>query len=308
MSYFEMFFRFVFILIVLIWIFIITRATKGISFRSFSAEQKWIVILLVLLLLFNNPLHPLNLLTNSGFIEVLDAVFSVTFIMALFAFWLTMIDRFRYENGQHSFLKFYLPKLLPLIIMWITFLTIYIYTRVHQFDDPQFETVNDVPGFLAAVVIYWIINVIVILWLFYVCIRAFIETKGKPEQRKSLNFFFSLFIITFIMILVTLIGNFIPALSNTAIEFVSYFVIVNLYICSLSIAYLPSSKILDDINEGAHTKLEDEDEDETASDYKKSPESDFEMKSEKSEESSNNSQSEKSEKSEKSEQSEKSSD
>eukprot|EP01155_Anaeramoeba_flamelloides_P031404 Anaeramoba_flamelloidesa89132_33.p1 GENE.a89132_33~~a89132_33.p1 ORF type:complete len:130 (-),score=24.72 a89132_33:181-513(-) len=110
------------------------------------------------------------------------------------------------------------------------------------------------------------------------------------------------------MILVTLIGNFIPALSNTAIEFVSYFVIVNLYICSLSIAYLPSSKILDDINEGAHTKLEDEDEDETASDYKKSPESDFEMKSEKSEESSNNSQSEKSEKSEKSEQSEKSSD
>ncbi|KAJ3428738.1 transmembrane protein [Anaeramoeba flamelloides] len=304
MSYFEIFFRYFFVLVTLIWIFLITRSTKGISFRSFTAEQQWIYILLILLLLFDNPLHPLTLLSHDAFVQVLDALFTVTFIIALNGFWLCMLDRFRYDNKNLSFVKFYLPKLVPLFVMWITYISIYMYTRTHEFDDPQFETVNDVPGFRAAFVIFWIMYTLIILWIIYVSVRAFIETKENPEQRKGFFFFFSLFLITFIMILIAIIGNFIPSLRNKSIEFLSYFIIANVYILSLSIAYLPSSKVLGDIKVGKHTKLDEElvadseTDNVNNSDYilddKSSPNTDYEMRNKKSEKSENEENSEES--------------
>ncbi|KAJ6247318.1 transmembrane protein [Anaeramoeba flamelloides] len=208
------------------------------------------------------------------------------------------------DNKNLSFVKFYLPKLVPLFVMWITYISIYMYTRTHEFDDPQFETVNDVPGFRAAFVIFWIMYTLIILWIIYVSVRAFIETKENPEQRKGFFFFFSLFLITFIMILIAIIGNFIPSLRKKSIEFLSYFIIANVYILSLSIAYLPSSKVLGDIKVGKHTKLDEElvadseTDNVNNSDYilddKSSPNTDYEMGNKKSEKSENEENSEES--------------
>merc|ERR1719323_1534139 len=46
---------------------------------DWSMEQRWMLLLLVLLLLYNNPLYPLTF-TNPLFIGILDSIFQSTFL------------------------------------------------------------------------------------------------------------------------------------------------------------------------------------------------------------------------------------
>ncbi|KAJ3429174.1 transmembrane protein [Anaeramoeba flamelloides] len=260
MTYFELIFRYFFVILSIGWICYITNKTHGISFRTFSLEQKWSYILLYFLLLFNNPIWPTILISDHSIVQVFDGIFVVTFIIALFAFWISIIDGLRFERSERKIFKFYLPKLIPLLVLWITFFVIFIYSRIHEYDDPQFETINDIPGFLASKILFWIFIVFYVLYLLYSIIRAFIEVKEKPKFKKRFYFFFSLFFISFVMLLVVFIGNFIPNLSNTSMEFLSYFTIFNIYLILLSYAYLPSSKTIDEL-QNPHEKLGDEEED-----------------------------------------------
>ncbi|KAJ3424498.1 transmembrane protein [Anaeramoeba flamelloides] len=264
MTLFELFFRYFFVMSSIGWICFITHKTREISFRKYSLEQRWSYNLLYFLLFFNNPLWPTILISDHSIVQVLDGIFTVTFVIVLCGFWISIIDGLRFERSERKFRNFYLPKFIPLIGIWITFYVIYIISRRHEYDDPQFETINDITGFLVAQIFLWIFIAFYILHLFYSIFRAFIEIKQKPENKKRFYFFFSLFLISFIMIFVALVGNFISSLRNTSIEFLAYYTIFNIYLILLSYAYLPSSKTLDELQTSSHMKFEDEDDVETS--------------------------------------------
>ncbi|KAJ6228681.1 transmembrane protein [Anaeramoeba flamelloides] len=164
------------------------------------------------------------------------------------------------KKSERKFLKFYLPKIVPLIGIWITFFVIFIYSRIHEYDDPQFETIHDIPGYLAAKVLFWIFIAVYILNLIYSSIRSLIEIKKNPQDQTKFYFFFSLFLISFVMIFIAFVGNYISTLQNTSLEFLSYFTIFNIYIIFLSYAYLPKfEKVREYQNEKSYSDEEDGD-------------------------------------------------
>ncbi|KAJ3447895.1 transmembrane protein [Anaeramoeba flamelloides] len=132
--------------------------------------------------------------------------------------------------------------------------------RIHEYDDPQFETIHDIPGYLAAKVLFWIFIAVYILNLIYSSIRSLIEIKKNPQDQAKFYFFFSLFLISFVMIFIAFVGNYISTLQNTSLEFLSYFTIFNIYIIFLSYAYLPKfEKVREYQNEKSYSDEEDGD-------------------------------------------------
>ncbi|KAJ6240111.1 transmembrane protein [Anaeramoeba flamelloides] len=163
------------------------------------------------------------------------------------------------KKGNRSFKKFYLPKLIPLFVIWITFLALYIWNRVHEADDPQYETIHDVPGFLAAEIIMWIFCAIYLLFLLYAVIRSFIEVRKLEEHKKRFYFFFTTSVIILIFSLIALAGNYIHKIRNTSGEFLSTFTIFNVYLVLITYPYFPSSEMISDLKDSAHLRLDEDD-------------------------------------------------
>ncbi|KAJ6227973.1 transmembrane protein [Anaeramoeba flamelloides] len=260
MTLYELFFRYIFVMLNIIAMFLLVRSVVGIPYRVFTIEQKWISVLIVLLLLWNNPIWSTIILSHSGFVRFLDALFTSSFFVGIWGFWLCIIDGLRYKKEERTFKKFYLPKIIVLSIIYLTFLILYIWVQVHEIDDPEYEVANDIPGFKVTRVFLWLFYVVYLLWIVYACVRAFHDVKNtNTNNAKRFYFFFTITLTVFIFSIFVVGGNFVSKLRNTAGEFLSTFTIFNVYILLLSIAYLPSSSTLDDIKDSSHLKLEEED-------------------------------------------------
>ncbi|KAI5702365.1 hypothetical protein M8J76_005979, partial [Diaphorina citri] len=91
----EIWFRFIFLFgtfVVTCWF---THTLRKYSVQDWSFEQKWMSILLPMLLFYNNPTFPLIFLWNSWVPGMLDALFQITFISTLLLFWLCMYHGLR---------------------------------------------------------------------------------------------------------------------------------------------------------------------------------------------------------------------
>jgi len=65
--------------------------------RDWGMEQKWMSILLPLLLLYNDPFFPLSFLVNSWVPGMLDDLFQSVFLCALLLFWLCVYHGVRVQ-------------------------------------------------------------------------------------------------------------------------------------------------------------------------------------------------------------------
>eukprot|EP01155_Anaeramoeba_flamelloides_P010576 Anaeramoba_flamelloidesa325805_19.p1 GENE.a325805_19~~a325805_19.p1 ORF type:complete len:304 (+),score=44.93 a325805_19:516-1427(+) len=255
MTIFELFFRYVFVMLNIFCLAFFVRRVRGYGFRTFDFEQKWVACLLVLLLFFNNPLWPIMLLSSSGFVIFLDAFVTTIFFLGIWGFWLCLIDGYKYRPEERTIKKFYLPKFIPLFLLWLFFFIIYIWNQVHEKDDSQYETTNDIPGFIVLEIIMFLIFIFYIFWVIYASIRTFIEIKEKPEQKKRFYTFFTITAITFVLTILVVSGNFVNSIRNTSLEFLATFVIYNSYLLFYSVALLPASSPKDEL---AHTQLQED--------------------------------------------------
>ncbi|KAJ6246419.1 transmembrane protein [Anaeramoeba flamelloides] len=135
------------------------------------------------------------------------------------------------KNQKRSFKKFYLPKFIPLIIMYVTFLIQYVWNRVHEHDDPQYESINDIPAYMTVKILFWVSYSVYIVWLIYSSVLR--------------------------------IGNYLPKLRNTTLEFTASFSILNVAFIMLSYAYLPNNSTIGDLKDSAPQELIEEQTDDT---------------------------------------------
>uniref|UniRef100_A0A7N5K2Q4 Transmembrane protein 181 n=3 Tax=Caniformia TaxID=379584 RepID=A0A7N5K2Q4_AILME len=91
--------------------------------RDWGMEQKWMSILLPLLLLYNDPFFPLSFLVNSWFPGMLDDLFQSVFLCALLLFWLCVYHGVRVQ-GERKCLTFYLPKFFIVGLLWLASVTL----------------------------------------------------------------------------------------------------------------------------------------------------------------------------------------
>lgn len=253
----EIWFRFVFVVLTFMVTCMFAHSLRKFSMRDWGIEQKWMSILLPLLLLYNDPFFPLSFLVNSWFPGTLDAFFQSLFLCALLLFWLCVYHGIRVQ-GERKCLTFYLPKLIIVGLLWLSAVTLGIWQTVNELQDPTYQYKVDIANFQGMKVFFLIVVALYILYLIFLVVRACSELKNMPYSDLRLRFLTAL---TFVVLIISMVilylrfsakalqDNFVAELSThyqNSAEFLSFYGLLNFYLYTLAFVYSPSKNALYD--------------------------------------------------------------
>uniref|UniRef100_A0A3Q2TW87 Transmembrane protein 181 n=1 Tax=Fundulus heteroclitus TaxID=8078 RepID=A0A3Q2TW87_FUNHE len=255
----EIWFRFVFVVLTFMVTCLFAHSLRKFSMRDWGIEQKWMSILLPLLLLYNDPFFPLSFLVNSWFPGTLDAFFQALFLCALLLFWLCVYHGIRVQ-GERRFLTFYLPKLIIVGLLWVSAVTLGIWQTVNELQDPTYFYKVDFANFQGMKVFFLIVVAFYVLYLTFLIVRACSELKNMPYSDLRLKFLTAL---TFVVLIISVVilylrfgakalqDNFVSELSThyqnyILSEFLSFYGLLNFYLYTLAFVYSPSKNALYD--------------------------------------------------------------
>uniref|UniRef100_A0A7N5ZYX8 Transmembrane protein 181 n=1 Tax=Anabas testudineus TaxID=64144 RepID=A0A7N5ZYX8_ANATE len=255
----EIWFRFVFVVLTFMVTCMFAHSLRKFSMRDWGIEQKWMSILLPLLLLYNDPFFPLSFLVNSWFPGTLDAFFQALFLCALLLFWLCVYHGIRVQ-GERKCLTFYLPKLIIVGLLWLSAVTLGIWQTVNELQDPTYQYKVDIVNFQGMKVFFLIVVVLYILYLIFLIVRACSELKNMPYSDLRLKFLTAL---TFVVLVISMVilylrfgakalqDNFVAEFNDSLTpdipaEFLSFYGLLNFYLYTLAFVYSPSKNALYD--------------------------------------------------------------
>uniref|UniRef100_A0A8C3A108 Transmembrane protein 181 n=1 Tax=Cyclopterus lumpus TaxID=8103 RepID=A0A8C3A108_CYCLU len=257
----EIWFRFVFVVLTFMVTCLFAHSLRKFSMRDWGIEQKWMSILLPMLLLYNDPFFPLSFLVNSWFPGTLDTFFQALFLCALLLFWLCVYHGIRVQ-GERKCLTFYLPKLIIVGLLWLSAVTLGIWQTVNELQDPTYQYKVDIVNFQGMKVFFLIVVALYILYLIFLVVRACSELKNMPYSDLRLRFLTAL---TFVVLVISMAilylrfgakalqNNFVAELStkysltpNIPAEFLSFYGLLNFYLYTLAFVYSPSKNALYD--------------------------------------------------------------
>lgn len=226
------------------------QVMKKFSFRDWCLEQRFMALLLPLLLLYNNPLFPMNFLTSSWLPGALDGFFQVTFLCSLLLFWICLYHGIRVN--ERRFLPFYFPKFVIVGLLWLAAFTLSTWKVSNSLHDPTYSTAVDSGNFLGVKVFFFIVGSVYVLYLLYLLVRAFAELRSLPYFDLRLRFLtlLGIFVLAVsVAVFVLRFGtsvlqdNFVAELSFTyknSAEFLTFYSLLNLYVYLMSYVYSPS--------------------------------------------------------------------
>ncbi|XP_066452190.1 transmembrane protein 181 isoform X2 [Eleutherodactylus coqui] len=282
----EIWFRFVFVVLTFMVTCLFAHSLRKFSMRDWGIEQKWMSVLLPLLLLYNDPFFPLTFLVNSWFPGMLDDLFQSLFLCALLLFWLCVYHGIRVQ-GERKCMTFYLPKFLIVGLLWLASVTLGIWQTVNELHDPTYQYRVDTGNFQGMKIFFLIVATLYILYLLFLVIRACSELRNMPYVDLRLKFLTALtFLVLVISIFIlylrfgsqVLQDNFVAELTThyqNSAEFLSFYGLLNFYLYTLAFVYSPSKNALYESqlkDNPAFSMLNDSDDDVIyGSDYEEMP-------------------------------------
>uniref|UniRef100_A0ABK0LXP5 Transmembrane protein 181 n=1 Tax=Rattus norvegicus TaxID=10116 RepID=A0ABK0LXP5_RAT len=285
-SQLEIWFRFVFVVLTFIVICLFVHSLRKFSMRDWGIEQKWMSVLLLLLLLYNDPFFPLSFLVNSWFPGMLDDFFQSLFLCALLLFWLCVYHGIRVQ-GERKCLTFYLPKFFIVGLLWLASVTLGIWQTFNELNDPMYQYRVDTGNFQGMKVFFMVVAAVYILYLLFLIVRACSELRHMPYVDLRLKFLTAL---TFVVLVISIVilylrfgaqvlqDNFVAELSahyQNSAEFLSFYGLLNFYLYTLAFVYSPSKNALYESqlkDNPAFSMLNDSDDDVIyGSDYEEMP-------------------------------------
>uniref|UniRef100_A0A452SB18 Transmembrane protein 181 n=1 Tax=Ursus americanus TaxID=9643 RepID=A0A452SB18_URSAM len=290
-SQLEIWFRFVFVVLTFIVTCLFAHSLRKFSMRDWGMEQKWMSILLPLLLLYNDPFFPLSFLVNSWFPGMLDDLFQSVFLCALLLFWLCVYHGVRVQ-GERKCLTFYLPKFFIVGLLWLASVTLGIWQTVNELHDPMYQYRVDTGNFQGMKIFFMVVAAVYILYLLFLIVRACSELRHMPYVDLRLKFLTAL---TFVVLVISIVilylrfgaqvlqDNFVAELSthyqnyilSMGTEFLSFYGLLNFYLYTLAFVYSPSRNALYESqlkDNPAFSMLNDSDDDVIyGSDYEEMP-------------------------------------
>lgn len=249
----EIWFRFVFLVLTFMVTCMFAHSLRRFPLREWSIEQKWMSLLLPLLLLYNDPLFPLNFLVNSWVPSMFDSVFQASFLCALLLFWLCAFHGIRQSERR---LGFYLPKLLIVGLLWVAAFTLSSWQQYNELQDPTYQYKIDIGHFMGLKVFFFTIGAIYLVYLVYLLLRAYSELRAMPYFDVRLKFLTVLMLIVLTMSLVItglrfgtgiLQDNFVAELEthyDNSAEFLTSYGLLNFYLYTMAFVYSPSKNAL----------------------------------------------------------------
>ncbi|KAL3881385.1 hypothetical protein ACJMK2_027833 [Sinanodonta woodiana] len=250
----EIWMRFVFVILTFFATCLFAHSLRRFSLRDWSIEQKWMSVLLPLLLLYNDPIFPLTFLIDSWVPGMFDAIFQASFLCGLLLFWLCIYHGVRQTDRR--FWKFYFPKLLIVGMIWISAVTLASWQEYNELQDPTYFYRLDTTNFIGFKIFFFVVGGIYLLYLLYLLVRAYAELRSMPYFDLRLKFMTLLMLIVLsISIAITVLrfgitalqDNFVADLSThyeNSAEFVSFFGLLNFYMYTMAFVYSPSKNAI----------------------------------------------------------------
>ncbi|XP_072035992.1 transmembrane protein 181-like isoform X2 [Amphiura filiformis] len=246
----EIWFRFVFLVLSFIVTCMFAHSLRKFTMRDWSIEQKWMSVLLPLLLLYNDPIFPLVFLVDSWIPLVLDTIFQATFLSALLLFWLCAYHGIRHSD--HKWVFFYLPKVTIVGLIWLSAILLACWQEYEARGDPTFNYKSDSGNYIGLISFFSVVGGLYLLYLIFLIIRAFTELKALPYMNLRLKFMtiLMLFVVA-VSISVTALRfglsildeNFVTELSSyyeNSVEFLAFYGLLNFYLYTMAFVYSPS--------------------------------------------------------------------
>ncbi|KAJ6240484.1 transmembrane protein [Anaeramoeba flamelloides] len=257
LTYFKLFFQYILVMILITWTGIYFYKLRDVEFKNLPLEQKWLIIMLVSLIFFNNPLHPVTLLSSSLFWRTISLIFTSIFFIELFGGWLCVLGGFR--TPKRHFRGFYLPKFLLLGLIFILFLSLLIWRENHSINHPKYESVTSIPSYCAFRTILTILFVYYWLWAFYSLTGSYSHVKQikKMELKRRFMFFVIIGTIPFFFTFQVLFTILYSKDTYSPIEFMAVFFMYNFYLLGYSYACLPNKLSPNQENNTNHSENSD---------------------------------------------------
>ncbi|XP_069190430.1 transmembrane protein 181 isoform X3 [Procambarus clarkii] len=221
---------------------------------DWSIEQKWMSVLLPLLLLYNDPVFPMTFLMASWVPALVDTVFQSTFLCALLLFWLCIYHGLR--QNERSFASFYLPKLCIVGLLWLTVVVMAALQKYNELWDPLYSAALETNHFQKFKIFFFVTGSLYMLYLVYLIITAYSELRAMPYFDLRLRFMTLLmFIVLCVTITITVLrfgvgmleDNFVAQLSthyDSSAQFMAFYGLLNLYLFTMAYVYSPSERAL----------------------------------------------------------------
>ncbi|ELW56021.1 Transmembrane protein 181 [Tupaia chinensis] len=187
-SQLEIWFRFVFVVLTFIVTCLFAHSLRKFSMRDWGIEQKWMSVLLPLLLLYNDPFFPLSFLVNSWFPGMLDDLSQSVFLCALLLFWLCVYHGIRVQ-GERKCLTFYFPKFFIVGLLWLASVTLGIWQTVNELHDPMYQYRVDTGNFQGMKIFFMVVAAVYVLYLLFLIVRACSELRHMPYVAEFLSFY-----------------------------------------------------------------------------------------------------------------------
>ena len=235
------------------------------QFTKWSTEQKWVCLLLLFLILYNNPVFGLIYVGGFAF-SFINIVFILSFICFLMFTILVFTDALIQPPKERTFLWFYLPKIVLVGLLWVFVITTFTYVRVQEQNDPGYslEIVSGLTSYQTLGIIVVLIMIVYIFALVYYLFRAIEKLRMNLLPQRNAWRSKVLWFFTIIMVIGTIVEIFLYVFSkdwNSPGQFLSYFMFYSLYVWVLSFLYWPSWSAVEETEMvQEETTLEKEDE------------------------------------------------
>ncbi|XP_055551518.1 transmembrane protein 181 [Wyeomyia smithii] len=250
----EIWFRFIFLLFTFIVTCWFAHTLRKYPIYDWSIEQRWMSILLPLLLLYNNPIFPLIFLMNSWLPGMIDAILQATFLCGLLLFWLCIYHGLR--QNERKILTFYVPKLIVILPLWLCAIVLATWEKCNEMKDPTYSHFVDTENYSGFKTFFYISGAMYLLYLLLLILRAYSELRSMPYFDMRLKF------LTLLMLFVLLItlavtmcrfgfgileDNFVAQLNTTyksSAQFMGFYGLLNFYLYTMAYVYSPNGKPL----------------------------------------------------------------
>lgn len=243
---FEITFRMVYAAIMILCLaafLVLTIKNQGI--RYWHTYQRWLVVLLFLLVWYHDPLFLVQVFAGGFWLfPVVHIVLASTFVFLFLFYMLVFVHSLFKKPKERTILTFYLPKILLVGLTYALTVALLVWTRVHSLNDPAQVSARDVPGFFYIEIATVLLFVVYAFYLFYFIVRAFGSSSRMPKKYSAR---FRVVGVFSLLVVIALLGVLIPSTGMRQVDSgLGFFVsstALTLYFFLLAVFFLPSTTV-----------------------------------------------------------------
>ena len=246
-SIFQIYFRFIFTAIAFLFFVLLLFALRKMEFKYWHLEQKLTIPLLLLLIMYNNPLYIVHCYYPSIIVILFDKFVYGLFHSYLYFFILAIFDSLRYKNRKTD-TCFFVPKITLCIIMFILYSAHGIYDELHMLDKDGIidDKIENILGLLE-LIIYLVFSVLVTIYI----TRAGIQVD--VTERYKFYIYFSSGILAVIIIAIAHILSSLKIINGTSISFVLKYSVENVLTLLMAYFHWPYEVLQDQQYDDTHS-------------------------------------------------------